>query len=57
VAGTKTNCETETLEIADSGTETTKLEATELGILLYSTTANDGDEAMTITTEVESDLN
>jgi hypothetical protein len=55
VAGTKTNCEAATLEIAEAGTDKTKLEATDDGTCDHSTTANDGDEAIMMTYEVLND--
>lgn len=47
--GVLMNDEAGTLEITDYGTQTIKLEATDDGTFHASTTANDGDEAITTT--------
>jgi hypothetical protein len=54
-AGTKTNDETATVEIAEAGTDVIRLFGTELGTFDHSMIATDGDEAGMITADAGSD--
>jgi hypothetical protein len=54
-AGTKTNDDVATVEIAEAGTDVIRLFGTELGTLDHSMIATDGDEAGMITAEAGSD--